>query len=272
MAAGGTIHLLVANPADIATPSAGHIAIFANSLDSNRPYFRDDAGVLHPLEGAAGPAGSVGPPGIPEEADFEPVMVPGPQGIAGPLGPTGPAGIGPLVMYAEDIEDPISIPGPKGADGVGSSGKVVQVVNTQTGAVASGTTGIPVDDTIPQNTEGVEYMTLSITPTNSSNKLRIDVVLFATSLNSGVWLIVGLFQDSTADAIAVGATFNYNVATAGQNVAFTHYMTAGTTSATTFKVRAGTHNGTSLTINGQSGGRLWGGVVASSITITEIVP
>ncbi len=48
---------------------------------------------------------------------------------------------------------------------------VVQVVNTQDGAVATGTTVLPWDDTIPQNTEGDQYMSLSITPTNASNKL-----------------------------------------------------------------------------------------------------
>ena len=52
----------------------------------------------------------------------------------------------------------------------------VQVVNTQTGAVDTGTTAMPCDDTIPQNTEGDEFMTLAITPTSATNKLKIDVV------------------------------------------------------------------------------------------------
>lgn len=46
-------------------------------------------------------------------------------------------------------------------------GEVVQVVNTQTGAYALCTTVIPCDDTIPQITEGVEVMTLAITPPNN---------------------------------------------------------------------------------------------------------
>ena len=53
--------------------------------------------------------------------------------------------------------------------------RLVQVVNTQTGAVATGTTVMPIDDTIPQNTEGDQYMTLAITPTHASNKLLIEV-------------------------------------------------------------------------------------------------
>ena len=38
------------------------------------------------------------------------------------------------------------------------SGKLLQQVNFQSGAVATGTTIFPEDDTIPQNTEGDQYM------------------------------------------------------------------------------------------------------------------
>ena len=155
---------------------------------------------------------------------------------------------------------------------VGTSG-VVQVVNTQTGAVASGSTVMPADDTIPQNTEGDQYMTLAITPTNASNKLRIDVVAHVACDTSSRNIAVALFQDSTANALAVtdspvlggGANFM-------RSVNFTHYMTAGTTSATTFKVRAGVETSGTVTFNGAGASRFYGGVFASSITITEIVP
>ena len=56
------------------------------------------------------------------------------------------------------------------------TGAVVQVVNTQTGAVATGTTIMPGDDTIPQITEGNEYLTRTITPTDAANTLLITVV------------------------------------------------------------------------------------------------
>ncbi len=47
-------------------------------------------------------------------------------------------------------------------------------------------------------------------------------------------------------------------------------MTAGTTTPTTFHVRAGGATGATVTVNGSSGSRLYGGAVTSSITITEI--
>lgn len=149
-----------------------------------------------------------------------------------------------------------------------TAGVVLQVVNTMNGAVATGTTTIPQDNTIPQITEGTEFMTLAITPTSATSKLRIDVVVNGAASSGNSWA-TGLFQDSTANALA--AT-NYNVA--ANNVVsysgFTHFMTAGTTSSTTFRVRCGTVTAGTFTFNGQSAGRIFGGVIASSITITEI--
>lgn len=149
-----------------------------------------------------------------------------------------------------------------------TTGDIVQVVNTETGAVATGTTTMPTDDTIPQNTEGDEYITLSITPTNASNYLQIEFVgMFGNSVTCN--FAVALFQDSTANALA--ATGNYALTGTEHNI-FTlkHRMLAGTTSATTFKIRAGGNNPGTTTFNGISGTRYFGGVNASSITITEI--
>lgn len=148
---------------------------------------------------------------------------------------------------------------------------VIQVKNTETGAVATGTTQIPRDDTIPQNTEGDEYMTLAITPTSATNKLRIDVVVNLSVNANGRTMIAALFQDTTADALAVGSS-RVEVSTATTEIVFSHYMTAGTTSATTFKVRAGCSDTGTTTFNGANGARLFGGVMASGITIAEIVP
>lgn len=149
------------------------------------------------------------------------------------------------------------------------AGTVVQVVNTQTGAVASGSTTIPYDDTIPQNTEGDQYMSLAITPTAAANILKIDVV-FNWATNANVHAIVALFQDSTANALAAVLDFTNSSFEAAKPCTFTHYMTAGTTSSTTFKVRAGMESAATLTFNGVTAARKLGGVNASSITITEI--
>lgn len=146
---------------------------------------------------------------------------------------------------------------------------VIQVVNTQTGAYATGSTTFPDDDTIPQNTEGDQYMSLAITPNNASNLLKIDVVANFGNTAGGIGYGMALFQDATASAIA--AVRGSNSSQAGSAQCLTHYMTAGTTSATTFKVRIGGLGAGTIYFNGlnASGGRAFGGILASSITITE---
>lgn len=143
----------------------------------------------------------------------------------------------------------------------------VQTVNTQTGASTTGTTAIPFDDTIPQSNEGDEYMTLAITPTSATNELKIEVN-WNGSHSANTILTVALFQDAGADAIAAVAN---SPATnlAMQNMSFPYFMTAGSTSEITFKVRVGGSTGATTTFNGRSGSRIFGGVMASSITITE---
>jgi hypothetical protein len=146
-------------------------------------------------------------------------------------------------------------------------GKVVQVVNYQTGAVATGTTAMPLDDTIPQKTEGDEYMTLAITPKSASNLLLI-IVNAVWTLSAAYHVCIALFQDDIANALA--ANSEYAGASYTHNTTLVHYMTAGTINATTFKVRIGTNSTGTLSFNGFGGNRIFGGVAASSISIIEI--
>ena len=156
-------------------------------------------------------------------------------------------------------------------NGAALTGKIVQIVNVTDGTTATGTTLVPPDNTIPQNTEGTEFMTLAITPTNASNKLLIQVVIVGSLNITNNATMTALFQDSTANALA--ATMQAaRQADVANTTAFNHYMTAGTTSATTFKVRAGPYFAGTYRFNGMasSAAQLFGGVSSSSITITEI--
>ena len=147
------------------------------------------------------------------------------------------------------------------------AGCMLQVVNSQSGVKASGTGTIPFDNTIPQQTEGNEFFTLSITPTSASSKLRIEVLL---NLDMGATrYIVALFLNSGADAIAVGGGM-YLTANWGRQISLSHYMTAGTTSAMTFKVRAGGNDAGTTWLNSTANSDYFGGTYNSSITITEI--
>lgn len=150
------------------------------------------------------------------------------------------------------------------------AGSIVQQVDSLSTAGATGSTVIPADDTIPQNTEGNEYMTLAITPTSATNKLIIEAVWTGTNATNGALICVALFQDTTANALAC----SWSSSTTGghiENIKVYHSMTAGTTSSTTFKIRAGGNAGTgTTTFNGSGGGRFGGAITHSYIRITEV--
>ncbi len=161
------------------------------------------------------------------------------------------------------------VDGIDGTDGIdGVTGVVAQVVNMSDGEVATAAATIPADDTIPQNTEGAEFMSLSITPINTNNLLKIEVVAHFAIDAATQRVVTALFQDSTADALAV-AIHTDQANGYLQHSSFTHWMVAGTTSPTTFKVRAAGNTGNTITFNGWGGTGFYGGVLASGITITE---
>lgn len=151
-----------------------------------------------------------------------------------------------------------------------SDGAIKNVVSYETGAVATGTTVVPYDDSIPQSGEGDQYMSLNFVPSNSNDKLMITVTGFFSSSATMNLMAVSLFQDSTADALATMAYSEKTDVGSPKPITFSHYMKAGTTSLTTFKVRAGQDTAGTTTFNGIGGSRFYGGVMASSIRIEEI--
>lgn len=148
-----------------------------------------------------------------------------------------------------------------------ATGFPVQVVSANFSAVATGTTILPYDDTIPQITEGDEYMTQAITPKSTTNKLVITAV-FTGATTAVADLVVALFQDSTANALAATAVTS-DSASIRRQLTLQYTMTAGTTSATTFRIRAGASAAGTTTFNGAAGARRFGGITLSNITISE---
>jgi hypothetical protein len=146
-------------------------------------------------------------------------------------------------------------------------GSIIQTKNFQTGVLDTGSALIPFDDTIPQITEGDEYMTLAFTPTSATNKLHIDVRLNINTTAENA-LVVALFEGTTANALA--CFVNREDAYKNKNVSFSHHMLASSTSELTFRVRAGANASNTTSFNGYGTGGKYGGSLASSITIMEI--
>lgn len=145
-------------------------------------------------------------------------------------------------------------------------GKVLGQAYIETTALISGTTAIPVDDTIPQNTEGLAVLERSYTPISATSKIVV-MVGAPVSCGSNQQLVGALFVDSTANALAAQETR----AEAGGSMimAMTHEETSASTTLRTYKYRIG-GTGTTININGVAGTRRFGGVSKTFIKIIEI--
>lgn len=155
--------------------------------------------------------------------------------------------------------------------GGGGSGSVAQtVIGTYSTYSSITSSAIPADDTIPQSGEGTELFTVSITPTNASSTLIVEVSLPIAAHSGTANVVAALFRDAGADAIGADIVA-HNAAGAAYPLTFTKSVSAGSTSATTFKVRWGTGSGTAY-INGNTTNRLFGGVAACTMKITEVLP
>ena len=144
---------------------------------------------------------------------------------------------------------------------------VLQRIFVPVSGPASGTTGIPADNTIPQITEGDQYMSASITPKSATSKLRIRVIVHFSRGDAGL-AIAALFRDSVANAIGAGQ----QVVVAGsyaEQIVFQAEIPSGSLATTVFKVRAGGGDSGTFYFNGRYASGSLGGALTSSIEITE---
>lgn len=125
-------------------------------------------------------------------------------------------------------------------------------------------------DTKPQQSDGLQLLTASITPKRATSKLLIEATIpFGSVGDNGVWF--GLFRDSTAAAIdaAVSAAAKNTASIAKLQIE----IPAGTTALTTIKLRLGNLMGNKdlIAVNGGSTARWMGGASRVTLTITEHV-
>ncbi len=163
------------------------------------------------------------------------------------------------------------LPLARGGTGVAVTRQLAQTATATRTTVGTGTTQIPGDDTIPQITEGDEYLTISFTPVNASSTLKIRASCTAAHSVAGVGLVLAIFQDAIANALAVDWATTPQISYCVPLNAY-HEMTAGTTSAITFRLRLGGNAAGTTTVNGATGARLYGGVGLLRITVDEYLP
>jgi hypothetical protein len=134
---------------------------------------------------------------------------------------------------------------------------------------------IPLDDTIPQNTEGAEFLTASITPSSSSSKVLIKAVVHVANDNASYINGVALFRDSVANALAASWSMTVVANTPVSAMVLEYLDSPSTASSITYKLRGGTVGGTgaqTFQINGASGVRYLGGALITTLTLMEVAP
>jgi len=150
---------------------------------------------------------------------------------------------------------------------------VLQVVYAELTTSGTGTGVIPHDATIPQNTEGNEILTCSITPKSTQSKLIITVsTAIGEVTNTGNYGAAALFLDSIADAIYTAPLSSGGDA---RTISFgTIHMTTVYVNADSmpkaFKLRVGMDTG-AVRWNGSYATQYYGASNKTTITITEVM-
>lgn len=155
-----------------------------------------------------------------------------------------------------------------------ASGKLVSRAYAEYSALTKITALIPYDDTIPQDTEGVEIMSVTITPASATNRFRARFRGTVSSDATYPHCIVAIFASNDANAKVTSKIVNRYTDWGGPSdlTAEVEWVT-GTTSAVTISVRAGAYYSGGFWFNSLVGGyREYGASQKSTFVVEEITP
>jgi hypothetical protein len=134
---------------------------------------------------------------------------------------------------------------------------------------------IPLDDSIPQSTEGYSLLNQAFTPKSATSTIVISLDGFAVCGGTALYdsAALALF-DGSANAIHAQWLAYAHTASIDHVVPIrmVKVVTSGSTSLRTYNVRLGPTTATgNVAINGTSGGRVFGGVAGVVLTVAEYV-
>lgn len=149
---------------------------------------------------------------------------------------------------------------------------VVRRKYTAQSSISINSAGIE-DDTIPQSSELTELMRVGFVKSNPNSVIRVTTLAHLAHNTSGANHHCGIFKDSATDAIYCQYVLNVNGSGVQQSGAYVGFDRQGDTELTYFELHAryGIDTGGNTTyFNGNSSGRLFGGVQESFIEIEEL--
>jgi hypothetical protein len=146
------------------------------------------------------------------------------------------------------------------------NGSVVQRVVATYATRTAITAIIPADDTVPQSTEGLQILTLDITPTKVGNILVAKFTGWG-SLSAPAYASCAIFDGATCIRASASA-----VANAGYPIRIADSVDIAVAALTTktISVRVGPDSAVNLFMNGTGSTRLFGGLAAATLEIIEI--
>ena len=149
------------------------------------------------------------------------------------------------------------------------SGSIVKSSRSVYSDYASTASIIPFDDTIPQNTEGAAILSAFITPSSSSNSIRVRVSLYCSSPSGSATGVFSAFRDSNANAIFATSVY-FDTALETKQIQFEFFHSPATTSSTQYSIRFGVGSASNtISINGTNS-RRFGGAGQCTIVLEEI--
>lgn len=139
----------------------------------------------------------------------------------------------------------------------------------QAAYVAVTATTVSDDDNAPQNTQGTEIITASITPSSATSKIRIRADMQVDSADT--YAMVGaVYKNTDAPALAAKRIQTTGGSTDSCEMALVYEDSPATTSAITYKIRLGRSGGGNAGVNGVNGSRKLGGAMRATLVLEEI--
>jgi len=162
---------------------------------------------------------------------------------------SGTATIGNVVATNLSVTGTVTATGAAFVGANDMPGHTIQTVRTLSSALATSTTAIPWDDSIPQKNEGALFSTCAITPTATNNLIVVQGVAHMGAAAGSVVNTMCIFSGTASNAVATANVYSGAHPTVGNAVAY--FVEAATSTATiTYTARYGTHDGTAVNLNG----------------------
>lgn len=155
-------------------------------------------------------------------------------------------------------------------DAAGGGGVIVSTAYAETSTQSTLTATIPVDNTIPQNTEGTEILTVTVTTTTATQRVRIVGVWWGQYSTSTNGFVTAVFVNSDADAIYANHAWIQST-NRGQPNPFVLEHAPASAASHTYKIRIGAGTGNIFFNRNAATANLFGGAVGKSTVVAEVI-